>query len=107
MKPIKKTHAGKTFVEMPSVYELENIIMSITPTGIKDSNMIEHDNDYYTKVQTYFNPFKTHKAVTLIDSLLKADNYYNNKMDSYNFDLVKGVLKKKPEYNRVGWGDDK
>ncbi len=102
----KKTHQGKTFVEVPPVYELINIIMAVTPTGVRDSNLIEHDINYYTKVQTYFSPFKKHKAVLLMDSLLKADHYYNNKMDAYNFDLVKGVLKKKPEYNRVGWGDE-
>jgi Domain of unknown function (DUF4932) len=102
----KKTHEGKTFVEVPPVYELINIIMAITPTGVRDSNLIEHNIDYYTKVQTYFSPFKTHKAVLLMDSLLKADHYYDNKMDAYSFDLVKGVLKKKPEYNRVGWGNE-
>lgn len=102
----KKANDGKTIVEVPPVYELINIIMAITPTGIRDSSLIEHDNAYYTKVQTYFNAFKTHNTVALMDSLLKADQYYNNKMDSYNFDLINGVLKKKPQYNRVGWGDD-
>lgn len=101
----KKANEGKTHVEIPKAYELVNIIMAITPTGVQDSNLIEHEIPYYQKVQAYFTPFKNHKAVMIMDSLLKAQQYFNNKMDSYNYDLVKGVLKKKDAYNRISWGD--
>ncbi|MBL7816611.1 MAG: DUF4932 domain-containing protein [Saprospiraceae bacterium] len=105
-KTYKKANNGKTLVELPTAYELVNIIMAITPTGIRDSNLIEHDIPYYQKVQTYFAPFKNHKAVILIDSLLKANQYFDIKMDSYCYGFEKGILKKKSSYNRIAWGKD-
>lgn len=102
----KKNNDGKVLIEVPPVYELVNIVMAITPTGIKDSNLIEHEDAYYQKVQDYFGSFKTHRAVTVMDSLLKADQYYDIKMDSYAFYLENGHLKKKSTYNRISWGSD-
>ena len=102
----KKASEGKTFVEIPSAYELVNIIMAISPTGVRDSDLVEHEIPYYQQVQTYFDAFKTHKAVTVMDSLLKANRYYDIKMDSYNYDFEKGNLMKKGAYNRISWGND-
>ena len=100
----KKANDGKTVVELPAAYELINIIMAITPTGVRDSSLVEHDIDYYNKLQKYFNAFKTHKAVAVMDSLLKANQYYDIKMDSYCYDFEKGNLIKKAAYNRISWG---
>lgn len=102
----KKANDGKTHIEVPAPYELVNIIMAITPTGIKDSSLVEHDIPYYTKVRQYFDAFKNHKAVLLMDSLLKAEQYYEIKMDAYGYDFRKGILKKKSAYNRISWGAD-
>jgi hypothetical protein len=100
----KKANDGKTLVELPAAYELINIIMAMTPTGVRDSGMIEHDIAYYSKVQTYFKAFKTHKAVSVMDSLLKANLYYDIKMDSYCYDFDKGNLTKNAVFNRASWG---
>jgi Domain of unknown function (DUF4932) len=102
----KKANDGKTLIEVPSAYELINIIMAITPTGVKDSSLVEHDIAYYNKVQNYFKAFKNHKAVSLMDSLLKANQYYEVKMDSYCYDFEKGKLVKKAAYNRANWGNE-
>ena len=102
----KKANDGKTLVEVPAAYELINIIMAITPTGVRDSSLVEHDIVYYNKVQNYFNAFKTHKAVAVMDSLLKANQYFNIKMDSYCYDFVQGKLIKKTAYNRIAWGNE-
>ncbi len=102
----KKANDGKTLVELPAAYELINIIMAITPTGVRDSSLVEHDIPYYNKVQKYFQAFKTHKAVSIMDSLLKADQYYDIKMDSYCYDFDKGNLRKKAAYNRANWGNE-
>ena len=102
----KKANDGKTHIEVPAAYELVNIIMAITPTGIRDSDLIEHEGLYYTKMLRYFEPFKNHEAVVLMDSLLKANQYFDVKMDAYNYDFQKGVLKKKTAYNRIAWGND-
>jgi Domain of unknown function (DUF4932) len=102
----RKANDGKTLVELPAAYELVNIIMAMTPTGVRDSDMIEHNIPYYNKVQTYFGAFKNHKAVSVMDSLLKANLYYDIKMDSYSHDLEKGKLVKKAAYNRIAWGKE-
>lgn len=103
----QKANDGKTIIDVPKLYELVNIIMAITPTGIRDSSLIEHDIFYYTKVQKAFSPFKNHRVVGVMDSLLKADKYYDVKMDGYSFEFdAKGQLVRKKEYNRVGWGGD-
>jgi Domain of unknown function (DUF4932) len=102
----KKANDGKTPVEVPPAYELVNIIMAITPTGVRDSDLIEHNIPYYNKLQKYFGAFKNHKAVSVMDSLLKANMYFDIKMDSYCYDFEKGNLIKKTQYNRVAWGKD-
>jgi Domain of unknown function (DUF4932) len=102
----RKANYGKTLIEVPIAYELINTLMAITPTGVRDSNLVEHDIDYYNKVQTYFTAFKTHKAVSVMDSLLKANQYYDIKMDSYCYDFEKGKLVKKAAYNRANWGNE-
>jgi Domain of unknown function (DUF4932) len=102
----RKANDGKTLVEVPAVYELINIVMAITPTGVRDSDLVEHNIPYYNKVQTYFGAFKNHKAVSVMDSLLKANQYYDIKMDSYSHDFEKGKLVKKAAYNRIAWGKE-
>ena len=102
----KKANDGKTLVELPAAYELINIIMAMTPTGVRDSGLVEHDIVYFNKVQNYFKAFKTHKTVAVMDSLLKANQYYDIKMDSYCYDFEKGNLSKKAAYNRISWGKE-
>jgi hypothetical protein len=103
----KKANEGKTLVDVPKCYELVNIVMALTPTGIRDSNMIEHDVPYYNQVQAYFNAFKNHRAVLVMDSLLKKDEYYHVKMDAFSFEFnKKGILQKKTEYRRIASGSD-
>ena len=102
----KKEHDGKTFIEIPEPYELVNIIMAITPRGIKDSNTISHDAAYYPAMMQYFSPFKNHRMVTVMDSLLKADAYYDIKMDAYSIAFRGDKLERKTEYDRISWGSE-
>ena len=103
----RKANDNKTLVEVPKFYELVNIVMAITPTGQRDSVMIEHENAYYNQVQAYFGKHKNHRAVVLMDSLLRADQYFNIKMDAYSFEFdQKGTLQQKTAYNRISWGSD-
>ena len=103
----KKETDGKTFVEVPKLYEMVNVIMAITPKGQLDSNMIEHEDAYYPKVQQAFSAFRKHRIVAVMDSLLRDGKYYDVKMDAYSFDFDNaGILKKKSAYNQIGWGDE-
>jgi hypothetical protein len=102
----KKEHNGKTFIEIPEPYELVNIIMAITPRGIKDSNLINHEVAYYPAMMKYFSPFKNHRAVVIMDSLLKANMYYDIKMDAYSITFNRDKLERKKAYDRIAWGGE-
>jgi Domain of unknown function (DUF4932) len=102
----KKEHNGKTLIEVPKPYELINVIMAITPTGIRDSDLIEHTANHYPELIQQFSPFKNHRAVVVMDSLLKADRYYDIKMDAYSLVFNGDKLDRKKEYDRISWGND-
>ena len=82
-KAYQHSHQGKTFVEIPQVYELVNIIYALTPTGKTDSDIVRQGTSYYDEVLAYFNGFDQHPVVNTFDSLLKIDNYHVIKMDAY------------------------
>ncbi len=102
----KKKYNGKTIIEVPEPYELINVIMAITPTGIRDSDLIEHTANHYGALIQQFSPFKSHRAVVVMDSLLKADMYYDIKMDAYSLVFNGDKLDRKKEYDRISWGND-
>jgi Domain of unknown function (DUF4932) len=102
----KKEYNGKTIVEVPAPYELVNVIMAITPTGIQDSDLIEHNANHYPMLLKQFMPFKNHRAVTVMDSLLKADMYYEIKMDAYSLVFNGDKLERKKEYDRINWNNE-
>lgn len=100
-----KKHQGKTFVEIPEVSELVNIIMALHKDAEKENNMFDTKSDYYNKVKTYFENYKNHPIIDTIQKhisglhFLKEQNmslfsnesygyYYALKMNacSYEFD---------------------
>lgn len=102
----KKRHAGKTNVEVPEVYELMNILIAISPTGMADKNLVYTSSDYYKKVVSHFAKYQNEKAVLSIEALLKQDNYYNLKMDSYAFLYDKnGRIVPHPNYHVINWSN--
>ena len=105
-KAYQRSHQGKTFVEIPQVYELVNIIYALTPNGKTDNDIVRQGTSYYDEVLAYFNGFDQHPVVNTFDSLLKTDNYHVIKMDAYAFDLTKSNnIKPSDIYNVVSWGE--
>jgi hypothetical protein len=102
----KKENDGKTIIEVPEPYELVNVIMAITPTGIRDSDLIEHTAEHYPMLLKQFMPFKNHRAVAVMDSLLKADMYFDIKMDAYSLVFKGDKLERKKEYDRINWNKE-
>lgn len=45
-----KSHEGKTFVEIPPVYELVNIIIALTNTGKNKEGLVVKNSAYYQEV---------------------------------------------------------
>lgn len=101
-----KTHNNKTIVEAPEVYELVNIVLSLTDKGLSDSNIVIHDTRYYTEMIQLFKKFSDDKIVKVFDSLLKIDfnNYFYLKMDAYSFHYKNNNITRSKIYNRVSWG---
>lgn len=99
-----RTHTGKNFVEIPEVYELVNVLYALTESAEKDNDIVEKGSEYYNKVIARFSPYKKDICVVTIDSLLKANMYFNLKMDAYAFEFDKGnKIVQSKIYDRVGW----
>lgn len=101
----KKANNGKTLAEIPEVYELVNILLSLTPTFQKDSGIVSRQPPYYQRVNQHFAPFAQEPAVTLMDSLVRAGRYFDIKTDAYSFEFDKqDRLIRSTVYDRINWG---
>ena len=43
----RAAHAGRITVEVPEVYELVNVALAMTATGLADRYLVYHDSDYH------------------------------------------------------------
>lgn len=88
-KEYKRKTNGKTFVELPRMYELVNIVIALTDYAKNDKWLVKKETPYYQSVLTYFEPYKKESIVKLIDSLLKINGalYHELKMGAYSFEL--------------------
>ncbi len=101
----KKANAGKTIVDIPEVYELMNVVFALTDYGKTDA--IYKDSPYYKAMFARFSPYKNHRAVRVLDSLMNksGDNYPNLKMDSYAYRFEGDRIRKGDTYDRASWGE--
>ncbi|MCE7066105.1 DUF4932 domain-containing protein [Dyadobacter sp. CY326] len=103
----KKSHAGKTFVEIPPVYELINVVFALTDKGNTENGMIRKSEPYYAEVLNWFEKYKSESVVGAINAALKEpDNYHSMKMDAYAFEYENGKIKQSPVYDRIGFGNN-
>ncbi|MEL7120181.1 MAG: DUF4932 domain-containing protein [Bacteroidota bacterium] len=100
-----KANKGKFAFDVPEVQELVHIIMAITPKGIEDHNMVNHNGAYYEKVIEHFGEFKNEAIVASVNELLENGLYARLKMDACGFLFEKDKIAKKTEYNRMNWGN--
>ena len=85
----RTAHQGKISVEVPEVYELVNVAIAMTPTGMADSNLVYHDSGYYAAVRRWFDSYQSHPAIAAFDSVIERHPYlYSNlKMNGYSFEF--------------------
>lgn len=120
-----KEHNGKTFVEIPEVSELVNIIMALHKDAEKEDNMFDTRTDYYKKVKEYFKPYINHPIIDTIQKYItdvtyneehdirlfsrKSYNYYYAlKMSACGYDFdKKGNIKNKGVFKEIakGWNN--
>src|SRR5262245_55609274 len=67
----RKLYQGKISVEVPEVYELVNVAIAMTPTGLADRNLVYHDSDYYAAMRSWFDPYRDHPALAALQEALK------------------------------------
>jgi len=109
-KKYRDTHRGKTFVEVPEVYELVNVALAMTPTGIEDKNLVYKNSDYYARVRQWFDKFKDHPLLAALDAALKKNlnSYFTLKMNGYAFEFDgKGHIVQSKVYDRTGFTNER
>jgi hypothetical protein len=80
-----KEKRGTFAIETPELQELLHVIMAITPTGLRDSNLIDHTSFYYQKVLKRFQKFDNEPIVSTLNDLLKQGQYTRLRMNSSAF----------------------
>lgn len=88
----------KTNFEIPEVYELANIIWTLSPKGQSATNL-NKDSKYYRRVYDHFRPYLNHQVFRYLDSNVKDyfNSYYDFRENSlaFSFDQDK-IIKKEP-----------
>lgn len=95
---------GKSGFEIPEAQELVHIVMALTPTGIQDKNMVQHNNNYYKEVMDHFSSWKGHPVVKKMDEGL-SNLYGHLKMDACGYRFAGNQLVKDKAYHRLNWSD--
>jgi hypothetical protein len=106
----RAAHRGKITVEVPEMYELVNIAIAMTPTGLADSSLVYHRSDYYRNVLKWFDPYRRHPAITALDSALSRSSslYFSLKMNGYAFEFDRrGRIEQSPVYDRTGFSGER
>jgi hypothetical protein len=109
-KAYQAGHKGKTFIEVPEVYELVNIAIAMTPTGIRDKNLVYQKSEYYARVRQWFDKFNDHPLLAELDAALRKDlNVYSTmKMNGYAFEFDKrDRIVQSRIYDRTGFTGDR
>lgn len=102
-KDYMNKNAGNLQFDIPEVYELANIIWTLSPSG-KRATDLNKTGGYFKKVISYFQPYLNHpifKALDFPDSLY-LQNYYNFRENSFAFnfqDTTKGASNCKLLFN--------
>ncbi len=100
----KASHRGQWTIEVPEVQELVHIIIAITPIGVSDRNMVQHQSDYYKAVQAHFGPYQDHPIVREVDRLLEKGRYAHLKMDACGFYFnQQDRIEKDATYQQMNW----
>ena len=103
----KASQSGKTFVEIPPVYELINVAFAITETGKKDNGLIMKSTSYYADVMKWFEQYSNEQVISALNNaMVDINNSHGLKMDAYAFDMDNGTIKPSAIYTRIGNSDE-
>lgn len=103
-------HRGKISVEIPEVYELVNVAIAMTSTGLSDSTLVYHHSDYYEAVRAWFDPYREHPALLALDEVLARNraSYARLKMNGYAFEFDEdGRIVQSEVYDRTSFRSER
>lgn len=109
-KRYRDAHRGRTLVEIPEVYELVNVAIAMTPTGIQDKNLVYQNSDYYARVRAWFDKHAGHPLLAALDEALRKNPnvYFSLKMNGYAFEFdPKGRIVQSKVYDRTGFRNER
>lgn len=90
-------------VILPEVQELLNCLFAITPTGLKDSNLINREGNYYQEVINHFIGHANDPLVLKLERKLKEGSYASLKMNSNIYVFENNNIITHGPYNNLGW----
>jgi hypothetical protein len=102
-----QNNKGKWSIEVPEVQELVHIVIALTPVGLADSNLVEHESAYYTEVMAHFGKYRNSEIVTKINQELKSNwsLYSRIKMDACGFYFDNNRIIQDKTYNQLNWSN--
>ena len=106
----RSANAGKISAEVPEVYELVNVAMALTPTGIEDRNLIYQGSEYYKAVRAWFDPYRDQPVVAALDAALRQGPgvYPRLKMNGYAFVFdPNSRIVQSPVYDRTSFAGER
>ena len=106
----REAHKGKILVEIPEVYELVNVAIAMTPTGIEDKNLVYKNSEYYERMRRWFDRFSGHPLLASLDAALKQNpnSYFTLKMNGYAFEFDRaGRVVRSKVYDRTGFRNER
>ena len=99
-----RTHMNTTGFAVPEVYELANILWTLSAHGKKNSTLPK-SGPYYDRVMAHFKPFMAHPVFAAINQITdNFDNYYDFRENSYTYHFEGDKLAWTGPHYAV-WGD--
>lgn len=101
-----RAHQRRISFETPEVYELANIIWTLSPSGRKASDL-QKNTTYFRKVEKYFRPYLNHPvfAKLITNDSNYFQSYYEFRENSFMYEFSGDKIVKGDNYNLV-YGDD-
>jgi hypothetical protein len=104
-------HRRSVSFEVPEVQELVLVVMSLTPTGRSDSNLLSQETPYAREVATHFGPSADDPLVARFDAelqrtLFRGSRYSRLKMDAVGFVFDGERIVPDGVYDHLNWDDE-
>jgi hypothetical protein len=106
----RSAHQGRILVEVPEVYELVNVAIAMTPTGIADREEVYQDSEYYKRMRAWFDKHRDQPLLAALDAELAANpmQYFTLKMNGYAFEFDEhDKLVPSKVYDRTGFAGER